>query len=368
MSPAAETHFESLDSEVASALRKRRVNAAADAIFHDEIARERAASWRVIRASDVPSVEPASPTILDFGGDRPVFYPDALNWLYGSSDSLKTWIALKAVVSVLAEGGSALVIEYEMTPEQIVQRLTNLGASPEQLMRCGVARPDTGETDAGRELLVSTMAAVGEPSVLVIDSCGAAMSRAGLDSNRAGDVEQWVHDLPRWAVVQWPNVAVLVVDHTPHEARHATGSKRKGDTADAMFFVKKRQNVSREEFGFSTVTCEKDRFGAHRHNSLVFVFEGGGGQPFSVRPPTTTEARTGRDGGALRDAILAMLSALPADERITVEKLRNAPQVKAHGNSRAVSDAVTALTNAGLLDRTQGRGVGRGPNFESEGQ
>lgn len=218
----------------------------------------------VLNGSYVPPV----PTILSRGGDDPVctFYPGMVNALYGEPESGKTWIALKAVVEVLASGGHVRYLDYESTPGQIVFRLILLGATKEAIReRFHYYKPDEAATgDAYAKLLNS------EATLIVLDGVTESFSSFGLDPNSNSDARLWHHTLPR-SMARLTGAAVVLIDHVSKQGGRsgfALGAQHKKAAMDgAVLLVDVEEPLAPGRIGVLRLDITKDREGALRAKS-----------------------------------------------------------------------------------------------------
>jgi hypothetical protein len=352
----------SFADEVAGRRRSMRIHAQAQAEEDYEQAMVGAASWHIIRASNIEDSPDEPPTVLEYSNNTFALYSGQLNWMYGREESTKTWVALLTAVQVARSGRSVLFVEYEMHPKRLHRRFKALEATDAEMRRIGVVYPKSRLHPVSQEQLAREVAALGLTlGLVVVDSVGAALSRSGLDSNREGDIEEWVEESPRWMLDQWPSAAVLLIDHTSHDGGHALGSVRKGNTTDTMFAVVKRGDMSREILGTTLVTCEKDRDGYLPRGRPAFVFEGGGGQPFRFRPPTDAEAKQTKGAERQRDKIIEEIGKVRGDEFLTYSELRD----RAKGNATTLRLEVDALVELKIL-AIRNKRYGRGPNFPDQ--
>jgi hypothetical protein len=201
----------------------------------------------------------------------------------------------------------------------------------------------------------------GELAVVVFDAAASSIMMSNLDSNVARDVESWVHHGPRWIAERWPTAAVFVVDHTPKEGKEPTGTKRKSDTADAVYYVESKSRISRDQHGASWVSVKKDRQGFLPYE-LLFVFEGGGGEPWSIRPPKPGEAGSSASKVSEEDKRAQIKAVIEAGRpnRTKMDALKK----QIGGSSTETSKRVAAMTAEGILDYKQGFGIAPGQRFD----
>ena len=83
------------------------------------------------------------------------------------------------------------------------------------------------------------------------------LSSSGLEENSNDDLVKWSTVYTRPAREQ--GIAVLVLDHTPHEGDHARGASRKRDEADVMWALRCPDPFDRDTVGSVVLRRDKDR-------------------------------------------------------------------------------------------------------------
>jgi hypothetical protein len=357
---------------------KRILDAIEQADFQAEVGARRrsrdeaqyASSWRGEIASNIERVKAAPPSvgIIEQDDDHTsyAFYRGKLCWLFGSNDSCKTWIAYTVVLERLKRHESAVILDWEMGRGGVVDRLVDLGATESDLSRLLVVTPATGLSEAAlRELEIGIAELPGELAIVVFDAAASSIMQSGFDANTARDVEDWVQRGPRWVATHWPTAVSLVVDHVPKEGKEPTGSRRKGDTSDAVYFVESKSRISRDEYGRTWVSVTKDRQGFHAYK-LLFVFEGGGGEPWSIRAPKPGEVSARGEGLSeedKRDMIWQVIDGR-RDARTPMDMLKDKLKGSGSGSSTEISKRVQAMASEGILDYPKGQGIAPGLKFD----
>jgi len=184
-----------------------------------------------------PSVFGVGPTYLLYRGRAHMFF--------GDTSSCKSWIALVAVVQEMQLGHDALVLDLEDGPELAVERLVQLGATPEQIGQHLIyANPDSPFTrDAEIGLMLDLMDR--SPTIGVVDSMTELLSVHEANPNAQLDVARVHRTVIRWLTQH--GAAVVLIDHTgktPSVAGPA-GSERKVSGIDGASF----KFTQKEPFG-----------------------------------------------------------------------------------------------------------------------
>lgn len=234
-----------------------------------------------------------------------LLYRGAVSCVSGEPGLGKSWLAVAAVLHVLARGGSAVVIDYEDSVRTWAVRLRALmgtaGVSEEQLASVLYLRGGGAPTDEDLTWLPRLVGAA-EDVLVVIDSVSEVLAAWGLDENAAGDVTLFHQRLAR--PLADAGGTVLLLDHVTKDAggrgRWARGSGAKlAAVTGVAYSLTVDEAFSRERSGVGSLTVSKDRHGAigpvgASVASLRFVVAGGGLVDIAV--DRTTSAAHGDPG------------------------------------------------------------------------
>jgi AAA domain len=187
------------------------------------------------------------------------FYKGLTHSLHGESESGKSWIAQHAVVSVLANDGAALIVDFESSLDQVVPRLRALGMTREQAGRLTYVNPDGPLDSTFRELLGMTF------DIAIIDGVTAAIAAQGGVSNSQDDVTEWHRKLPQRLATR-TGAAVVQIDHVSKaqdgRGRFAIGSQAKMATLTGSgFYVDLGGQLAPGHIGEIRMSVGKDRPG-----------------------------------------------------------------------------------------------------------
>ena len=225
------------------------------------------------------SYAPPVPTLLTRSDGVGLIYPGRVHSIAGEPGGGKTWIALHLIASTLADGGTAMFIDYEDTPSSAVSRLLALGVPREVLReRFTYVRPDGPLIDRQGRVAGQTMARLEavRADVVVVDSIGESLAAEGFKPNDDDDVTRWFRLLPRRLARN--GAAVMGVDHvtksTEGRGLYAIGSQRKLAAIDgAAYLVDVVSAPTKEKDGKLKLTCSKDRHGTHQRSHQVAVVD-----------------------------------------------------------------------------------------------
>lgn len=220
-------------------------------------------------------ITPITPKMLPFSnaeGDEGLFYAAKINAIVGEPGRGKSMLAQLACLEEARAGRTALFIDLEKDLESFVERMRALGATREDATRIGYWRLHNAFSD---ETMRRIRAFVDSKVVglVVIDSVGRAISRAGLDENNNNDVRVWYDRVPE-QMLRWGCTALLV-DHTTKpqqgfKSRYQKGAGAKLDAITGVSIVLDfASEFSREKEGFAKAIVAKDNNGWHTEGHTV---------------------------------------------------------------------------------------------------
>lgn len=214
---------------------------------------------------DGTHVVPAA-TFLERADGVALLYPGLVHWVYGESESGKSWVCLIAVARVLAAGGRALFVDYESDAPSVVGRLLALAVDPDAIReRFTYVRPETScadEPTAFAALLACSF------DVAVVDGVTEGLGMEGGASVDNDDVTAWVRRIPR-RIAQATGAAVACVDHVTKDAagrgRFPIGGQAKLAALDgAGYLVEPKSAIRPGAVGEIELRVAKDRPGGVR--------------------------------------------------------------------------------------------------------
>ncbi|MDP9438180.1 MAG: AAA family ATPase [Actinomycetota bacterium] len=170
----------------------------------------------------------------------------------------KTMLALWLVKRRIEAGERVVYFDDENGPRTVGERLQDMGVDPakvdENLYYLPFPNlPMTAEArHSYRELLEEV-----EPSLIVFDSWISFLASAGMSENENTDVQTWCSAYTQTARAL--GIAVVLLDHVPHEGSRARGASRKRDEADVQWQLFKTKPFDRNSVGEINLHLEKDR-------------------------------------------------------------------------------------------------------------
>lgn len=316
-------------------------------------------SW--LRTGRRPVIPP--PSIMRVRDDEYLFYAGKVNGIYGDPESLKTWIALQAVVEALAGGARAVYLDIDHNgADDLASRLLKLGADP--MVLADDARFRIAEPDAAVDLkrFVEDMA-LWLPGIAVIDSVGELIPMLGLKSTDNDDITKGM----RWVVRPLADrgACVIVLDHLPKSEESRTSGYAIGGTAKkrmmdgSYIHADTRSPAAPGKTGVVTLFVEKDRAGHVRKAADSGRTVG----HFTMNEETVGELKVSIEPTLAQSTIFATASGRPVNEdsldrnhpiyQDIMEKAKQAGKpvgkVALHERNNARKKAVEELIEKGYL-------------------
>lgn len=209
------------------------------------------------------------PELLKREDDACLLYLGKTHTIAGESESLKTWLALIAVVEALNAGQHVLFLDYEDSAVGIVGRLIALGCQPLIILdHFSYVSPAEPYGPAARSILMDALTR--PPLLTVIDGITEAMASNGLDPLSNADAAKFRALLPDPLAAL--GAAVAMIDHVPksREAnkRYAIGAQHKlAAVTGASYIVELVKPFGHGLHGMSKIIISKDRIGRIREHS-----------------------------------------------------------------------------------------------------
>ena len=276
-----------------------------------------------------------------------LLYPGRVHSFSGEPGGGKTWLALHLVAQVLADEGSAGMIDYEDTPSAIVSRLLALGVDPEAIRsRFVYVKPEGGIENE----TVARLVALGL-DLWIIDSVGEALAVEGLNPNADDEVAVWFRRLPRR--LAYGGAAVGMMDHVAKDRETrggwAIGSQRKLAAIDgAAYTVDVVTAPTRDADGQLRIKCAKDRHGTHQRGQQVaevlVLNADDGGVSVVVRRPAPPGRPT---------SYMEKVSRWMEDHALDAPFTKNELTGGVGGKAPKVREAIAVLIAEGYVDLTK---------------
>lgn len=303
-------------------------------------------SWTPVNLNALPDKPPVEP---DLGQTR-LIYPGKRHVFSGPPESAKTLAAYAILVQVVREGGTAVLIDFEMGPYDARQRLRELGAAPDELSRILYLEPDERATPERISQLVAH-----RPDLVVIDAAAGAYTLEGLDDNKRGEVERFTN---LYIGVFWRNgIATILLDHVVKDAEHRgrfqIGSERKLGATDVHIGFDTVKPVSRGSTGRYKLVVHKDRGGYHKRGHLADLRLDSDPATHQISWSFTEPEPTTGDTGYFRPTHLMEKVSINLELR-SEPATRNMVYEAVGGTKDYILKAITALVLEGFVTETSG--------------
>ncbi|MDP9477299.1 MAG: AAA family ATPase [Actinomycetota bacterium] len=268
--------------------------------------------------------------------------------LYSGPGSGKTMYALYLVARCIERGENVVFFDTENGQRIVSERLVLLGVDPGAVDEHLIYFPApnlqlTAESRAAYEALLDEVG----PDLIVFDSWINFLASAGLSENESVDIARWAVAFCHPARNR--GVAVLLLDHVPHDNSHARGSTRKKDEVDVQWKLHNTKPFDRDSVGEIVLHREKDREGWLPPSVRYSVGGGKDGFVFSRSAGTIEE----NVEGMLTDRQKKALDVLKvfAQKGVSYSEWQRASGLKGSTFDRTIS----VLSGRGLAVKTDGR-------------
>ncbi len=262
-------------------------------------------SWYPISIEDIiagRSTTSPVPVFLARQDGHRLFYAGKINGLIGESESGKTWVALHTAQRALSEGQAVLFIDFEDTPETIIGRLRQLGATDSHLEKFAYMRPDEPLQFGTAEADLSAALSQYKPNLVILDGFNEALTLLGLEPLSNSDVTKFAQILLRRITAT--GAGLITIDHLGKTAagRGALGAQAKRAIVDGCTLrVEAIQAFGRGQTGRLQLGVDKDRPGhvrgsASGNNAGIVVLAAQADEDLiivTVEAPTTQTASQG---------------------------------------------------------------------------
>jgi hypothetical protein len=225
-------------------------------------------SWLPIVLTDLPAKPPVQPTLGQLHSNIGLIYPGMRHVFSGPPESAKTLVAYLILIQVVRDGGTSVLIDFEMGAYASRDRLRELGAEDDDLERIMFVSPDQPATTDRISLIIGLA-----PNLVCVDASAGVYDLEALDDNSRKDVGRIyrTYVLPFWE----EGIATLFVDHvtknTETRGNFAIGSERKIGTADIHLGFETITPISRGHRGLYKIHTRKDRGGYLKRGVLAEV-------------------------------------------------------------------------------------------------
>jgi hypothetical protein len=228
---------------------------------------ETQSSWQPLELTEILAGERVQerPELLTRTDGIGLLYQGRLHAINAEPEAGKGWLALAAAAERLRAGEPVLYVDFEDTPENIVDRLLALGVEPARIDRWfSYVRPEDPLADGSLDPLLATTY-----RLAIFDGITEALALLGLDMASNTDVAQLYKQLARPFVRA--GAAVVLIDHVVKDresrGRYGIGAQHKLAGVDVAYRLDVARPFGRGREGLVKVTVCKDRPGSIRQYS-----------------------------------------------------------------------------------------------------
>lgn len=321
-------------------------------------------SWQPIDLQPIVEGEQimSPPELMIRSDGQYLLYPGKVHAFNAESESGKTMVALGVCAERMWRAEHVLYIDFEDSPEGIVERLVDMGVERTDIVTFfHYVRPDD-PFDLAAAAHISRVIEQHAPVLAVIDGVTEAMVMNNLELLDNGDIARFYAALPKR--LARAGCCVVVIDHVPKDktrrGKGGLGGQHKRAGIDgASYNLETVKPFARGLDGEVKLTVDKDRGGFIRSASI------GGDHAANIRIETTSgslevhiDAPNVRNGvsveaweGPLQcmDAVEHFFAINPNDElskNATCERLRVAG---VNYRDRTIGEALERLAAKGVL-------------------
>lgn len=243
------------------------------------------------------AADPVVPSSLARSDGGCIAYQGAIHWVWGKPGAGKTMVALVWAAQEIRAGRHVIWIDLENQARGNIGRLlTLMGCAGDDIRKhFHLLQPSDPFGSAAREKLLGMVTEHG-PSLVVLDAMNDLITLQGGRHNDVEAVSAIDQQLLQPCVKG--GAAVCVLDHMRKDAEsHGWPANSGHKKAVAVVGIEVEQAVpfSRDEAGYSSLTCYKDRHGTFTERDVIGYLEVRGGSAWLAVTPL--EAAPGGGGG-----------------------------------------------------------------------
>jgi hypothetical protein len=298
------------------------------------------------------SYEPPVPTIMARTDGQCLFYPAAINLVFGVDSIGKTWISLVAAAEVLAAGGKVVHLDWDDALESNAWRLKQLGTTYEQVMHGYRHKTNPGGISPEHAAAIYAEKA----DLIIVDVVANALAAAELNENWAGDYLKWAAT----TAIPWARegAAVILNDHTGKaestDGQSRGSSAKRAGVDGAAYEVTADPPMMKGRGGNLVMTVTKDRHaGVRARGERVAAVEFDPQLGYRVVAFEGSAAEESRIDEDCYNAVVAVRALEQRGVRCT------ATNVRAEMNGSRKAEALKVAVDTGVVythDETTSRG------------
>jgi hypothetical protein len=175
--------------------------------------------------------------------------------IYAPGGVGKTWVLVWLAKELLAQEKRVAVFDLENGLRTYAERLEEIGTDVDALNeRFAYGAFPSLEPGKYAQFLDEW-----KPDIVMFDSWIGFLAADGRDENVSNDISAWADGYSKPALRR--GVAVLVLDHVPHDVERERGSSRKRDEMDVVWKLTKVGDFDRDKTATLSMSRQKDREG-----------------------------------------------------------------------------------------------------------
>lgn len=295
--------------------------------------------WDFINLREVYTRGPMEPpTVLNREDGISLCYPGKLNYFFGPPECGKSWAAQLACVQAIRNGRPVVYMDFENDAIAILDRLTTMGLTIEQIETFFFYVNPTNMLRAEYFEKVQKAIDLLEPEVIVVDGVSNSMSFVPGPTGRP--MSPLVHDDNLYFETRFlkkllrtaegekrDKTALIAIDHTPKNDENATifgGQHKKAQIDGASFFFSIKSSFGRDMDGRSMIVVDKDKPGYVRAHAAkpnyigdLAIYSRGGSTSVLIELPVATMG-DGFMPHRMMEKITAFLKENPGSEKAKI--------------------------------------------------
>jgi hypothetical protein len=175
--------------------------------------------------------------------------------IYAPGGVGKTWVLVWLAKELLDRGRKVAIFDLENGLRTYAERLAEIGADLDRLNTHLAYGAFPSLTPEGYARFLEEW----RPDIVMFDSWIGFLAADGRDENVSNDISAWADGYSKPALRR--GVAVLTLDHVPHDHERERGSSRKRDEMDVVWKLVKAGDFDRYQTTALSMSRQKDREG-----------------------------------------------------------------------------------------------------------
>ena len=282
-----------------------------------------------------------------------LIYEGGFHIIAGEPASGKSVLAYAWMIDAMKDGHRAVLLDEEAGPRDALGKMLALGATPKLLKeKLTYLDPKGRDLELTRQHF-HRLVTSGGVRVVVVDSLGAALAISGKSENDNSEVGSFLKQVVM-PLAKEHGVAVLLIDHKTKgdTGRYARGASVKLQLVDVQLNVVASKPFSKDDSGWLTIECNKNRFGDYGegYKWKADVLTGDGGIFLDIERFTEADERSAFIDDKLTQAIARHYRSIHP-KAFAVRNLHELKHIKELGSKAKIETAAIQLRMNGVLTR-----------------